>query len=141
MTQQTVKGSTFLTTRDRIFIPFHVPSSKNSRMRTKSGLFIASKATRNWRKDTASYWEQYRPVFLKLVKDKPHPLKIGFHFIRKTSHKYDWVNPLQTIQDEMVKYGWIPDDSINYLVPFPLKYKGKYTTIDNVNHGVLIKIY
>ncbi len=68
------------------------------------------------------------------------PLRVGFHFIRKTRHKYDWPNPLQTVLDEMVRYGWIEDDNIDVIVPYPLKVKGQYTTVDKDNPGVIIKV-
>jgi len=40
-----------------------------------------------------------------MIKGKKKPYKIGIHFIRGTHHKYDWVNPIQTIQDEMTHAG------------------------------------
>lgn len=75
-----------------------------------------------------------------MVKDKELPLRIGFHFVRKTKHKFDQINPLQTIQDEMVRYGWIEDDNITILIPEPLLVDGTYFTYDPDTPGVYIKV-
>ena len=98
------------------FIPGNVPSSKNSRQWTGK-YFIASKSTQNWRKETSQYWDSYRDEFLEHVESTPHPLRISFKFIRGTKHKFDYVNPLQTVQDEMVHHGWLEDDNADILIP------------------------
>lgn len=124
-----------------IFIPGSVPSSKNSRIRTKSGLFIASKATQLWRKNTAPFWSKYRKEFVEQCIGKELPLFVGMHFVRGTHHNYDFVNPVQTIQDEMVHNGWIPDDNVGVLYPVPMMVDGKYSSYDKNNSGVYIRVY
>lgn len=123
-----------------IFIPGSVPSSKNSRRRTRSGTFIASKAVYKYRKLSKEYWERKRQEFLDLIKDREPPYLVGFHFIKKTRHKFDWVNPLQTVQDLMVQYDWIEDDNIEVLVPFPFQIDGVYHGYDKSNAGVYIYV-
>ncbi len=127
-------------TSNVIHIPFHVPSSKNSRVRTRSGLFISSRAVHKYRNHSAVFWKLNKGLFLQLLVNVEPPFVVGFHFLRKTAHKYDWVNPLQTVQDEMVKYGWLEDDNMDCLIPMPFKVNNCYTTKSKEHAGVLIKI-
>jgi len=63
------------------------------------------------------------------------PYKISFKFIRKSRHKFDYINPAQTIQDEMVKYGWISDDNADEMIPIFLEYE-----YNKDNPGVYINV-
>lgn len=103
---------------DKIFIPTNVPSSKNSR-RWTGKYFIGSKQTMRYYKETKGYWLQYKNDFKSMVKDldTKKPYKIVFKFVRKSRHKFDYLNPAQTVQDQMVKYGWITDDNANEMIP------------------------
>lgn len=123
-----------------LFCEGNVPSSKNGR-RWTGRYFLPSKATVDWRKSTKCWWEENAEAFQEMIKDKPLPLKIGMHFVRSSRHKYDWVNPVQTIQDEMVTHGWVEDDNIVYIVPFPFEMDKSYTTYNKENPGVFLKIY
>jgi hypothetical protein len=98
------------------FIPGDVPSSKNSRMWT-GRYSIASKSTRKWRENTSHHWKKFQKAFLNATKNLPKPLQIEFEFVRKTKHKFDYVNKAQGPLDEMVKHGWIPDDNADEVVP------------------------
>ncbi len=118
----------------RWFIPYNVPSSKNGR-RWTGKYFIASKTVMNYRKSTKQYFEMYADEFKKEVSKLSKPIKIAFEFIRSTRHKFDYINPAQTIQDDMVKHGWIEDDNADNLIPVFDKYK-----YDKKNPGVIIKI-
>lgn len=117
-----------------IFIPGNVPSSKNSRVWTGK-FFIASKQTTKWRKETENDWINNKESFLKSLENKEKPYKISFKFVRESKHKFDYVNPLQTIQDEMVKHGWLEDDNSDEILPVfePYSYSkdkpGVYITI------------
>jgi len=126
------------TSPSRIFIPEHVPSSKNSRVLTKQGKFVASKAVQTYRKNSAIFWKINAVPFRTLHGDKL--IHVAFHFVRKTRHLYDWVNPLQTVLDEMVKYEWIEDDNIDVIIPHPLEIDGRYTTHDPKKPGVFIQV-
>lgn len=123
-----------------LFCPGNVPSSKNSR-RWTGRKFIPSKATERWRKETKQWWQKNKERFIEQTKDKNKPLRIGLHFVRNSRHRYDWVNPTQTIQDEMVKHEWIKDDNVHEMVPVPFKINKRYTTHDKLKPGVYIKIY
>lgn len=122
-----------------IFIPFNTPSSKNSKQWT--GKFLtASKNTHKWRKETKVFWEKYKEDFLKQIENLHKPIFIGMHFIRKSKHKFDFNNPTQTVQDEMVKYGWIEDDNTCIMYPLPFLKDNNYFTYDKDNPGVIIRI-
>lgn len=123
-----------------LFCRENVPSSKNGR-RWTGKYFVPSKATIKWRKSTKWWWEENKELFIEKVKNKERPLKIGFHFVRGSKHKYDWCNPLQTIQDEMVSHGWIEDDDITHIIPFPFKINKQYTTYSKERPGFYLKIY
>ena len=63
------------------------------------------------------------------------PVKISFKFIRGSKHKFDYINPAQTVQDDMVKHHWIDDDNCENILPVfePYEY-------DKENPGVEIKL-
>ena len=116
------------------FIPGNVPSSKNGR-RWTGKYFIASKTVMKYRKDTKSIYQKYAPQFQKELKKHKLPVKIAFTFIRGTKHKFDYINPAQTVQDDMVTYDWIEDDNMVNMLPafYPYKY-------DKEKPGVIIEI-
>ena len=122
------------------YVPGHVPSSKNSRAfnvaRKRS---FASQSANRYYKESESYWEEIKNEFLTR-RPESGPIHIAFHFVRKTAHKYDFINPLQTVQDRMVKFGLLEDDNMDELVPHPLKIDGAYSTVDSKNAGVYFKI-
>jgi hypothetical protein len=120
------------------FIPGNVPSSKNGKQWTGKHL-IWSKASQQYVKNTDRYWKEHAGMFinesLKHSFTLATPLIISFKFIRKSKHKFDYVNPLQTILDLMVRYNWIPDDNADIVLPVfePYEY-------NKDNPGVIIKI-
>ena len=116
------------------FIPGNVPSSKNGR-RWTGKYFISSKATMKYRKETKKNYKKYKKEFLNTLKECEFPVKISFKFIRGTRHKFDYINPAQTVQDDMVKQGWLPDDDCSLLIPVfePYEYNKE-------NPGVEIKL-
>ena len=116
------------------FIPGNVPSSKNGR-RWTGRYFVSSKATTKYRKDTAIYFEKFRKGFRKQLAKLELPVKISFKFIRGSRHKFDYINPAQTTQDDMVKHHWIDDDNCDNIIPVfePYEY-------DKKNPGVEIKL-
>ena len=92
------------------FIPGSVPSSKNGR-RWTGKYFIASKAVMNYRKIAKDYYAKYADDFKAELAKHSLPAKISFTFVRGSRHKFDYINPAQTVQDDMVKAGWIEDDN------------------------------
>mgnify|MGYP003136857359 CR=1 FL=1 len=117
-----------------IFIPGNVPSSKNGRVWT-GRYSIASKATRRYWKESELYWIKLRKEFTKQLKKLEKPYKIKFTFIRKSKHKFDYINPCQTVQDLMVKHKWLEDDNCDIINPVFGNYK-----YDKDKPGVIIKI-
>ena len=117
-----------------IFIPGNVPSSKNSKVWTGKHL-IWSKTATKYVKDTEKYWKESAIIFVSESLTLATPLKVSFKFIRGSKHKFDYVNPLQTVLDLMVRYEWISDDNADIILPVfePYKYSKD-------NPGVVIKI-
>lgn len=124
-----------------IFIYGNVPSSKNSK-RWTGRFLISNEATQKYKKYSAKEYETFAFDFVKEVVDNhiPVPLKVGFHFVRKSKHKFDFINACQVVQDLMVRHGWIPDDNMDELLPFPLEVEGSYYSYDKTNPGVFIKL-
>ena len=116
------------------FIPGNVPSSKNGR-RWTGKYFISSKTVMKYRKDTKSIYQKYAPQFQKELKKHKLPVKISFTFIRGTKHKFDYINPAQTVQDDMVTHGWLEDDNMVNILPVFKPYK-----YDKEKPGVIIEI-
>ena len=118
----------------KFFIPGNVPSSKNGR-RWTGKYFIASKTVVNYRKNSKPYYMQHADTFKAELAKHKLPVKIGFTFIRGTHHKFDYINPAQTVQDDMVTYGWIEDDNADNIMPVFVDYQ-----YDKKNPGVIIEI-
>lgn len=101
-----------------IFIPGNVPSSKNSRVfsiiQRRS---FPSKATQKWERSTCKHWLKHRAKFLNMLDQTSPPYWISFKFVRGTKHKFDYLNPCQTVQDMMVRYRWLEDDNCDIMIP------------------------
>jgi hypothetical protein len=132
------------------FIPGNVPSSKNSRnivsykdkvTGDKKTLSIASATVQKYRGNTKWLWAANKKPFLEATKDMKMPLYIGFYFLRNSKRKWDLVNPEQTVQDEMVKHKWIPEDDVHHLCPCPLFINGEYWRISTKHPGVIIAVF
>jgi hypothetical protein len=118
----------------KFFIPGNVPSSKNGR-RWTGKYFIASKTVVNYRKYSKKYYLEYAEKFKAELAKHDLPIEIGLTFIRGTRHKFDYINPAQTVQDDMVTYGWIPDDNADLIKPVFFDYQYNKT-----KPGVIIEI-
>ena len=105
-----------------IFIPGNVPSSKNSK-RWTGKMLINSKTTMKYISKTKGDYLINKQKFKKLIKGKSKPYKISFKFIRGTKHKFDYINPCQTVQDLMVKNNWLDDDNCNEIIPIFEEYE------------------
>ena len=123
-----------------IFIPLNVPSSKNSKQWTGK-MLIHSKTTRNYIKNSKKDYIHGKKEFDKLLSTKAgidpyiYPIHIDMYFVRSSKRKFDYINPAQTVQDLMVKWGWIEDDNCDIIVPH---FSGYH--VDKENPGVIIKI-
>lgn len=120
--------------KDTIFIPFNTPSSKNGR-RYVRGRSIGSPSTEKYYKLSLPYWIDYKDAFKKLLKDKSMPYRIELQFVRGSKRKFDYINPAQTIQDQMVKHKWLEDDNMEQMIPSFAPY-----TYDKENPGCYIKV-
>jgi Holliday junction resolvase RusA-like endonuclease len=122
-----------------IFIPLNVPSSKNSKQWTGK-MLIHSKTTRNYIKNSKKDYIHGKEEFDTLLNtqagiEPSYPIHIDMYFIRSSKRKFDYINPAQTVQDLMVKWGWIEDDNCDIIVPH---FSGYH--VDKENPGVIIKI-
>lgn len=131
------------------FIKGNVPSKKNSRInfvRNGKQLSLPSKKHAEYLKSTQMQYQVFGIEFRKAVEQLglSYPLIIQFTFVRGSQHDFDYCNACQTCEDIMkddykkgvlVKKGWIPDDSMKYLIPefAPFEY-------DKSNPGVRIKL-
>ena len=142
-------------TKEYIFIKGSVPSLKNSKIATSHGVFY-SKTVRKYLNSLGIQSYSPRKRYVKEYVDKiNHPplfrdafkgwkkptqcIKMYFHFVRGTRHKWDFINMVQIIADLMTAYNFLEDDNMDYFIPFPLKSDGKYYSYDNDNPGVFIK--
>ena len=107
------------------FIPGSVPSSKNGKRWTGKYL-ISSKAVMNYRKIAKIYYAKYAKDFKAELAKHTLPAKISFTFVRGSRHKFDYINPAQTVQDDMVKGGWIEDDNEPQRLSIPLPHSVSY---------------
>ena len=140
-----------------IFIPFNVPSSKNSRINTSRGSFMSKTSKAYLTKlgiqsyssskkivkgfvNRSNIIEQLRPEFEKQINDKKLPLEIGFHFVRDSKRKFDFHNIVQIILDLMTASDIIIDDNMDCVIPFVLKIDNKFYSVDKENCGVWIQI-
>ena len=108
--------------KNKWFIPDSVPSSKNGR-RWTGKYFIASKTVVNYRKNTKPYYQKYMQEFKDELSKYKLPVAISFTFIRGTRHKFDYINPAQTVQDDMVTHGWLEDDNAENILPVFVQYE------------------
>jgi len=134
-----------------------VPSLKNSKIKTSRGIF-PSKTVKSYlsdlgiqrysasRKEVFGYAkkpnkiEELREVFNKALEGKEPPVEMGFHFVRKTKHKFDFNNANQIIADLLTAHGIIEDDNMDYFIPYAFKMNNKFYTIDKDNPGVYLRI-
>lgn len=138
-----------------VFIAGNVPSSKNSKVATSRGVFSSKTVSRylrslgiqhfsSSRKTVKEYAATDRPNLFRLAfkswKKSEEQVVIGFHFVRKSRHKFDFGNACQIIQDLMVAHDIIEDDNMDYLIPMPYKKNKKWYTYDKENPGVYIKV-
>ena len=119
---------------NQIFIGGNVPSSKNGK-RWTGKMLIHSKTVMKYIKSTKADYLSNKEKFKSLLEGKTAPYKISFTFVRGSKHKFDYINPCQTVQDLMVKYGWLEDDNCENIIPSFVPY-----TYDKANPGVIIKV-
>ena len=154
-----------------IFIPNNVPSLKNSKVKTKRGIFSSKTVTKYLRslgiqsfssskKTVKEYVDPNRPnefakfkeEFDKMKGNKGNPIFIGYHQVRKTKSLFDFSNSVEIIQDLMTAHGWIEDDNVKYVFPIPMTIDGElpsketirkkqFYSVNKENPGVFIKVF
>ena len=120
--------------KKEIFISGNVPSSKNGKRWTGKYL-IHSKTVMTYIKNSKNDYVDNKEKFLNMIENKEIPYKISFKFHRSSRRKFDYINPCQTVQDLMVKYGWIEDDNCLFIIPSFEEYE-----YNKEKPGVTIKI-
>lgn len=143
-------------TYNEIFIPFNVPSSKNSKIMGKNGVFNNKTVTKylsqlniksfsSSKKLVAEY--KLRPNLFTLACkvefskiDRTKPIILHIHFIRGSKHRFDFINICQIILDLLVAHDFIEDDNMDYLIPFPMFIDNKWYSYDKTEPGVILKI-
>lgn len=125
----------------KVFVPGNVPSSKNSRQTNmKTGRSFVSKTVARYYKSTEEFFLLGRNAWRRRWDTLSKPWPIYFHFVRGSRHKFDWINPAQTIQDRLTKFDWIDDDNTSVMIPFPLLVDGEWSTINLDEPGCWIYI-
>tara|TARA_R110000751_G_scaffold307776_1_gene431529 strand:+ start:156 stop:599 length:444 start_codon:yes stop_codon:yes gene_type:complete len=143
--------------RNAIFIPGNVPSSKNSKIKTKHGIF-SSKTVKKYlsnlgiqrysvsKKQVIGFvrrdneFMKFQNEFKSLVEKSKGDMIISFHFVRATKHKFDFHNMVQIIADLMVAHDFIEDDNMDHFIPMPFKLKNKWYSYNKNAPGVWIKV-
>jgi hypothetical protein len=137
-----------------IFIPYNVPSLKNSKVATSKGVFHSKTVKKylqkigvkdfNSRKKTVENYVKRPNIFnLKCnqyFQDIEYPVEIGFHFVRDSKREFDFHNAVHILADLLVSHRFIKEDSMNYFIPSAMKLDGKWYSIDKKSPGVYVRI-
>ena len=154
-----------------IFIPYNTPSLKNSKVKTKSGIFSSPTVNKYLRKlgiqsfssskkivkgyvdkTKPNLIEAIREQFLEMKKEKGDPIFIGYHQVRDSKRLFDFSNSVEIVQDLFTAHNFIEDDNVKYVFPIPMGINGELPTENNIrdvnwysvdkeNPGVYIKIF
>ena len=139
----------------KIFIPGNVPSSKNSKVMTKRGIFhsktvskylqklgvksYSAKGFENYVRRPNLFEEAVAPMrkYLRLM-EPPH--LIGFYFIRDSKRKFDITNVGHIVFDLLVAHHVLNDDDMNNLIPIPIQINNTWYKVDKNNPGVYLYV-
>lgn len=140
-----------------IFIPFNVPSLKNSKVKTSRGIF-ASKTVKKYltllgiqtyspsKKIVKEYVKRpnmFKEICEGIVKQqegKNQPFLLGYHFVRDSKRDFDFNNATQIIQDLLVAHDFFEDDCMRVMIPVPMMINGSWYSVDKLSAGVYIKL-
>ena len=138
-----------------IFIPYNVPSSKNSKVNTSRGSFHSPSVRKYLQKIGVQHYSvskkqvieyKTRPNLFKKafeevnLREYPKPLVIGFHPVRNSKRSFDLHNIIHIIADLMVAHDLIDEDDANNFIAVPLKIGGNYYSQDPDNSGLYLDI-
>lgn len=143
----------------RIFIPGNVPSLKNSKIATSKGVFasktvrkylqalgvksysVRKRAVENYKTRPNLFSEAVEPMLMLLNSAIP-PHLIGFHFVRGTKHKFDWINAVQIMADLLVVHRVIPEDDMTVFIPYAFPNpEGDYFSYDKKKPGCILAVF
>lgn len=140
----------------RVFIPYNVPSSKNSKIATRSGVFHSKTVGRYLRalgikgySVTRRRVELYKTIkclypkgeLSKLLSPfRDRQIVLGVHFVRGTKMKFDFHNACQIVMDMLVAFDLIEDDNMDCMIPVPMVIGGKYFSYNKENPGVYLSV-
>lgn len=139
-----------------IFLPFNVPSLKNSKQISITGnkpVLLYSKTVKAYlrklgiqRLSSKTGITEYktRPnLFQEAIgdyfEDIPQPLILGLNFVRDTQRKFDFINAAQIVCDLLVAHGFVEDDDMKHLIPMPLSINGSWYSVCKDRPGVWLK--
>ena len=139
-------------TSKTIFISGNVPSSKNSKVATANGVFHSHTTQKylqtigvkhySGTKKTVTEYKKRRNLFKESVgsyfDNAKLPIILGFHFVRSTRKKFDYINCEQILLDLLVAHQFIEDDNCNCVAPEVLAIAGNWYTVDKHNPGVYL---
>jgi hypothetical protein len=141
--------------RQRFFIPFNVPSSKNSRvMAPGKGSFNSPAVSKYLQKLGVQHYSTSKKV-VKEYKTRPNlfkevfkgitfknysPLILGYHPVRDSKRQFDLHNVFQIIGDLLTAHDIIEDDNADCLIPIPYEMNGKFYSVDKENCGIWLFI-
>lgn len=138
-----------------VFISGSIPSSKNSKVATKTGVFHSKTVGKFLRemgiqrysvsKKEVTYYKTRPCVFpvkelKELFKDVEYPCEVGMHFVRQTKSRFDLINIAQIVMDLMVAFKIIEDDDASHVLPRNVWINGQSSSVSKTNPGVFILI-
>lgn len=137
-----------------IFIPYNVPSSKNSRVNTSKGSFhspsvrkylqkLGVKKFSSSKKSVEGYKNKenlFNTAFEGIDLKQYKPLIIGYHPVRDSKRSFDLHNIIHIVADLMQAHDIIEDDNMENFIAVPLKIGGKFYSQDNDNPGLYLDI-
>lgn len=112
---------------NKIIITGRIPSKKNSRVTTRSGMSFPNKKYTEWNK----YAGQQLILQNKFIESK----RIELHFWFPDNRKTDLTNKAESVMDSLVDYGCLHDDNCCEVSELVLKYEG----IDKLNPRCVIE--
>jgi hypothetical protein len=118
-----------------IWIPFDVPSFKNSK-EIQGNRLTHSAAVKDYIKLSEPCWQREKFAFERMAQRCKGVLLVQFTFIRGTKGKFDYINMAQGPLDLMQEYGWLSDDDAATVKPS----FGDYRVADKHHAGVIIRL-
>ena len=128
--------NTSITTPWYIFLPFNVPSSKNSKQwKGKHIGLVDSDLVQRYREAIVPHMLSNKLDWLDMISELPPPYIVTYKVARSTRQQFDQHNVIQVIADLMEEYGWIDNDNADNIRFYPLHY-----FIDRENPGIYLML-